>query len=132
MFTSDNNGVIVELPPVPSSGATSLAGSLVFGIDTQGNNALGTATVLTADASFAYVQATYGTTTFQRAALDSGSNAVYFTDSTVKGCTHAVGLYCPDSTLSLSATLKGMNNQTWGAVYRGDAKPCSARTPPRR
>ena len=48
-FTSsgDDNGVIVELPTVPDpDGAASSSGYLVFGIGTQSNNCLGSATVL--------------------------------------------------------------------------------------
>src|SRR5579863_10314000 len=46
-FSTDNNGVIVELPTPPSGGSASLTGGvLVFGIGTETNNALGTATVL--------------------------------------------------------------------------------------
>ncbi|HEY2339773.1 MAG TPA: DUF3443 family protein, partial [Steroidobacteraceae bacterium] len=44
LFATDKNGVIVELPPVGDSGAQEpLQGTLVFGIGTQSNNALGTA-----------------------------------------------------------------------------------------
>ena len=49
LFAKDNNGVIVELPSVSPLGATNLAGSLVFGIGTEANNALGAATVFTLD-----------------------------------------------------------------------------------
>src|SRR4029077_10405500 len=40
-FAIDHNGVIVELPQLSPLGAASLSGSLVFGIGTQANNALG-------------------------------------------------------------------------------------------
>ena len=44
LFASDNNGVALQLPIVPTGGAPSVAGSLIFGIGTQSNNALGSAT----------------------------------------------------------------------------------------
>ena len=44
-FTGDNNGVILELAAVNSTAAT-VSGSLIFGIGTQSNNALGSAAVL--------------------------------------------------------------------------------------
>ncbi len=116
-FSSDDNGVIVELPAVSGSGASTLSGSLVFGINTQTNNTFGSASVLTATTDYAYVQATYGGTVFDNGALDSGSNAVYFTDSSITLCTTAVGLYCPNATLSLSATLKGTNNTMLTAPF---------------
>ena len=40
-FAVDNNGVIVQMPPMPDTGAPSATGTLVFGIGTQSNNALG-------------------------------------------------------------------------------------------
>src|SRR6185312_5610745 len=51
LFQTDNNGVIVEFPSA-REGASTATGTLVFGIGTQGNNALNAATVLTADPSF--------------------------------------------------------------------------------
>lgn len=44
LFVTDNNGVIIELPQV-SALATSVNGSLVFGIGTQSNNGVNGATV---------------------------------------------------------------------------------------
>jgi Protein of unknown function (DUF3443) len=116
-FSADNNGVIVELPPVSGNGQSSLAGVLVFGINTQSNNAFGSASVATADPDTAYVQATYNGTVFNNGALDSGSNAVYFTDNSITLCTVAVGLYCPSSSLNLSATLKGQNSTILSAPF---------------
>src|SRR4029077_17923482 len=46
LFASDNNGVLIELPAV-SGAQPSLSGSLIFGIGTQSNNALGHAAVYT-------------------------------------------------------------------------------------
>ncbi len=116
-FSADNNGVIVELPAVASSGATSVSGSLVFGIDTASNNNFGTASVATASTDLAYVQVTYNGTVFNNGALDSGSNAVYFTDSGIPQCATAKGLYCPNATLNLTATLKGVNNTVLTAPF---------------
>ena len=97
--------------------ARPLAGSLVFGINTQTNNTFGSASVATASTDLAYVQATYNGTVFDNGALDSGSNAVYFTDNSITQCTTAVGLYCPNATLNLSATLKGANGTVLTAPF---------------
>jgi len=48
LFTTDNNGVILELPGAPNP-APSLSGSMVFGIGTQSNNGLGNAQVFAID-----------------------------------------------------------------------------------
>jgi hypothetical protein len=88
-----------------------VSGSLIFGIGTQGNNALGTAKVLTLDA-VGSLTTDYKTQTLQRSFIDSGSNANYFPDSSIATCaqsTHAPGFFCPAQTLNLTATLVGAN-----------------------
>src|SRR5213082_420199 len=107
MFTTDNRGVIVELPAVGSAGATTVSGSLVFGIGTRTNNGLGTATVLPEDPNF-FITATYKGTDYTGGYLDSGSNGNFFTDSSLTVCTSSTttGFYCPGSTMSETATLK--------------------------
>ena len=46
MFSTDNNGVLIQLPALPAAGAATATGSLIFGIGTQSNNGLGNATIL--------------------------------------------------------------------------------------
>ena len=109
-FSGDNNGVIVELPAPPAAGTASLTGGvLVFGIGTEPNNALGTAKVLKASDVTGFVDASFNGATDLNAALDSGSNLNFFTDSGIAGCTTAVGFYCPASTVNLSATLTAVS-----------------------
>ena len=110
LFATDNNGSIIVLPSVSSQGATALSGSLIFGIDTESNNASGSETVLTLDGSGDFTT----TTTFSSAPLntsfiDSGSNGLYFDDSSIAACTNAnfKSFYCPANTLSFTATLTG-------------------------
>jgi Protein of unknown function (DUF3443) len=108
-FAADNNGTIIVLPAVASAGAVTLTGSLIFGIDTQSNNASGTQTVLTTDGN-AQLLMTFKGQALANSFIDSGSNGIYFTDSIVT-CT-ASGLttfYCPASTLNLGLSIQGMN-----------------------
>jgi hypothetical protein len=116
LFTNDHNGVIVELPAVGSAGSTPVSGSLVFGIGTQTNNALGTATVLLADVNTGFITGTYKGTAYVDGYMDSGSNGNFFTD-TLTQCTTATGFYCPASTMSESATLKGAGAATLAAPF---------------
>lgn len=110
-FATDNNGVILALPAIASTGAATASGSLIFGISTQSNNSLGSAAVLSTDASGFF------TTTFDNQALDSsfidsGSNAFFFADSSLTACGSTVPLsdfYCPASTTSLSAVNRGLD-----------------------
>jgi len=88
-FAQDNNGTIIQLPAVPAGGATSVSGSLVFGIGTQANNGLGGATVLTAVTAEAGSSSNhagsfttqFGGQAFPGSFIDSGSNGFYFLDS---------------------------------------------------
>ena len=116
MFAADNNGVIVQLPGVSASGAASVTGSLVFGIDTQSNNALGSATVLPADPNGTIV-AIFPTngTSYSGSFIDSGSNGIFFLSSSATGmpaCPAGNGMegfYCPSNTTSFSAANQGAN-----------------------
>lgn len=112
-FMTDNNGVIVELPAIPDAGALTVTGALVFGIGTQGNNALGGATVLTTDPNQGFIRITYKGVTYPDGFLDSGSNLNYLNDSSIPTCgstTNVSGFFCPSSELSLSAVNEGANN----------------------
>jgi hypothetical protein len=117
MFATDFNGVIIELPSVGSAGATTISGSLVFGIGTRTNNGLGSATVLLFDPTTGAIQATYKSTTYTGGYIDSGSNGSFFIDSTLTQCTTATGFFCPASTMMETATLKGSNGVTATASF---------------
>ena len=118
LFTSDNNGVIVELPPVGSAGAGIITGSLVFGIGTQSNNGLGSATVLPEDPNTGLVSATYKGTAYSHGFIDSGSNGNFFTDSSISPCPMPnQGFYCPTSIIMETATLQGTSTTTSAANF---------------
>jgi hypothetical protein len=109
LFPADNNGTIIELPAVAASGAASVTGSLIFGIDTQANNQSGSQTVLTLDSS-AYLTTIFNGHTLSSSFIDSGSNGIYFDDSNITLCPSPnASFYCPASPQTLSATLQGVN-----------------------
>jgi hypothetical protein len=109
-FATDNNGAIVQLPTVAATGAATVSGSLIFGIDTESNNASGTQTVLTVD-DMAYLTVAYNGQSLADSFLDSGTNGTYFNDSSLAACTQSgiTDFYCPASTQNLMATLTGTN-----------------------
>jgi len=121
-FATDNNGVIVELPAVGANGAAApWNGSLVFGIGTQGNNALGSATKLPADPSSGAISATLNGNTYSFSYLDSGSNANFFPTTSIPSCVGGnAGFLCPQppgTTVNESATLQGTNGMTLAADF---------------
>ena len=115
-FAADNNGAIVVLPSVAAGGASNVMGSLIFGIDTQTDNASGTQTVLTVNDN-AELPMTFNGQTLANSFIDSGSNGIYFSDSSIVTCTappndptsQIVNFYCPASTLTLPISIQGMN-----------------------
>ncbi|CAB3738512.1 hypothetical protein LMG24238_06434 [Paraburkholderia sediminicola] len=109
-FTADNNGVIVQMPPVSNTGASSATGTLVFGIGTQSNNALAATQTFTTDAFGNMNNSVFNGTTVQ-AFFDSGSNAYFFGDSSLALCgSNFAGFYCPSSAQTRSITLGGASS----------------------
>jgi len=109
-FTGDNNGVILELAAVNSTAAT-VSGSLIFGIGTQSNNALGSAAVLLLDNSDNFTTVFSGQN-LTGSFIDSGSNGLFFPNGietgfpgdTIPICTTNTSFYCPASLTPFSAT----------------------------
>ncbi len=122
-FPTDNNGVILQLPAIPTSGEVSDSGYLVFGIGTESNNGLGSVTVLTTNSS-GYITTMYGGQTLSSSFLDSGSNGYFFPDSTIAICSGFTGaseFYCPtNSPLVLTASNQGENGSTTQISFQID------------
>lgn len=104
-FSSDNNGVVLVLPSIASSGAATATGKLYFGIGTQSNNVLGSAVPHGTSSSGLFYVSFNGSSMYGY--IDSGSNGLFFNDSSLTTCTSgtASGWFCPTSTTSLSATM---------------------------
>ena len=114
-FASDNNGVALTMPSVPAGGATTLTGALIFGIDTRTNKAIGSAKVFAANSSGNFTT-TYKGTSLTSSFLDSGSNGLFFSDTTIPRCSASPGFYCPATTLSLTAVNTSANGAASGTV----------------
>jgi hypothetical protein len=115
MFPVDNNGVVLKMDAIGAGGAATASGKLTFGIGTQTNNVLGSATKLTTD-SQGFIVTMFNSQTLSNSFLDSGSNGLYFPDVGVPTCpTNAGGseFYCPTtSPLPLTAANQGQNGAT--------------------
>jgi Protein of unknown function (DUF3443) len=117
LFATDNNGVILTLEAIPTAGQTTATGTLIFGIDTQSNNALGSAFVLTADDAGNFTT-NYKGQVLSSSFIDSGSNGMYFPDSSITICPNtqsnpqASDFYCPSATLSETAIMQGQDGST--------------------
>jgi hypothetical protein len=107
--SKDINGVVLQLGAVTAPGAASVSGTLYFGVGTQSNNALGSATVFPVDTEYGqFINTEYADTNMDMSVLDAGSSAYYFNGSIVQ-CTSSEfeGYYCPSSTTTQTATIQG-------------------------
>ncbi len=105
LFSSDNNGVVLQLPAV-SSVEANITGTMIFGIGTRANNDLGGATVFTLDANDNFTTV-FGGQNLTGSFIDSGSTALFFPDS-LPICTNSTQFFCPPSLVTgLSATNQG-------------------------
>jgi Protein of unknown function (DUF3443) len=105
-FPTDNNGSFLVFPTVAQAGAATVTGSLIFGVDTQSNNASGSQTVLFVDPNSAELTMVYKGTTLSDSFIDSGTNGIYFADSSLATCTDATTFYCVTQNLPLGIQLR--------------------------
>jgi hypothetical protein len=117
LFAADNNGVILQLQSIPSTGAASATGSLIFGIGTQTNNALGSAAVLTTSDT-GFFTTTFNGQLLTSSFIDSGSNGYFFADSSLATCSADAMFYCPPSTVTLSASNQGQNGTVSAVTFQ--------------
>ena len=104
-FTTDNNGVLIELQSVDGESATA-TGSMIFGIGTETNNALGSANVYPINSSNGFFTTTFNSQSLTESFIDSGSNGYFFPDASITQCAGnsiAPGFYCPANTVNLTA-----------------------------
>lgn len=111
LFATDNNGIILRLPDVTAA-QPAASGTLVFGIGTQSNNALGNAAVFAVDSAGNFLHpVVYNNQAYSVAYIDSGSNGTFFNgDGSIPPCRDNGSFYCPAAKLSLSATAQAVNN----------------------
>ena len=132
LFATDNNGTLIDLPAVAGEGEATLTGSLIFGIDTQSNNASGAQSVLAVDPMSGDITIVFNGVPLSQSFIDSGTNGIYFDDSSLAACTEMgfTDFYCPSATQTLTATLTGGNNVSATATFSvGNAYTVAADNP---
>jgi Protein of unknown function (DUF3443) len=123
LFPQDNNGLLISLPSVGATGVATVSGSLIFGIGTHANNALGTAKVFTTDnaGDFTSTFTVNGTPTpYPQSFIDSGSNGFFFLTTAITGfpaCTSSTGFYCPTSVSNIMVTNTGANGTSGPVTF---------------
>ena len=129
LFPTDNNGVIIQLPSVAADGAATVSGYMIFGVDTETNNASGSQTILTVDSTVGDFTTVFNSQSLPMSFLDTGSNGTFFDDSSITACMESgfTDFYCPTSTSDLSATLQGQSGTSVTESFSvGDAETLTA------
>jgi hypothetical protein len=118
LLSMDNNGVIVELPTVPSDGSQSVNGILVLGIGTKTNNVPTGVTTYNTDAFGEITTSLSGT---YSGIIDSGSNGLFFTTPSaglLPNCPSPNSAwFCPLSITTLSAKNEGASGSPSSVVF---------------
>ena len=128
LLAQDNNGVLISLPGIQPTGASSVTGQMLLGVNTQANNTLSSAAhVLTLDpamgqlssASATGIGTSNGTSNgfFSTAYTDSGTSVYELgqTYSLLPACASnsaGTGFSCPTTTLNATVTATSYNNVT--------------------
>ena len=109
-FAVDNNGTLISMPSVPGTGEPTVTGTLTFGIGTQYNNALGSASVIPASSN-GFIVTLFDGYTLKNSYVDSGTSVYTFDDSSITYCSTGsyAGFYCPTNPETLGATNIGQN-----------------------
>ncbi len=103
LLPQDNNGVLVQLPQVASSGAASVDGVVYLGIGTRSNNVPASGTSTYGTNSRGNFTTTFDGKAYTTSFIDSGSNGIFFptpSSGVLAKCTATTSWFCvsPGST----------------------------------
>lgn len=74
-----------------ATGAASVSGTMIFGVGAQSNNAQGSVAVYAIDSVNGNFTTSYNVLPYTDSFLDSGSNGLFFNDSSIAICTGNIG-----------------------------------------
>jgi len=112
----DNNGVLLSFSLPPATGASTLTGQLIFGINTESNNHIpDTFTVYPADPTTLSFTTTYQGRNISESFIDSGSNGFFYHNPYLALCPGSPW-YCPAALSGQHATNTGFDSPNSGLV----------------
>jgi hypothetical protein len=121
LLSSDNNGVVIDLPAVTTGvGQATLQGTVYFGVSTQSNNTPASSAAWYTLTDIGTLSTTYNQTALPNSFIDLGSNGLFFGDSSIPTCKVSTGFYCPTNPLNLSASITGANGTQTTASFTVD------------
>ena len=105
LFPTDNNGVIFDVPGIPATGATNVQGSLYFGIGTEANNQLGSATQYQFPLTAKFDGGTFA------GGVDSGTAYIGFLSDSLVGLPMVGAYYAPLDPTTFTVEMIGANGE---------------------
>jgi hypothetical protein len=105
LFGADNNGVLLQLPAV-SDPQVSVVGTMIFGIGTESNNQLGSASVCDTYPN-GNILTIFNGQSLTSSFIDSGSDGLFF-PGLMPTCSVSTQFYCPPGTRDLQAYNQGV------------------------
>lgn len=101
-----NNGNVISLPSISSTGSKNVNGSIYLGIGNATNNTITPTAIINTDTN-GYINATMNGKSFSQSFLDSGTSIYGITDSSIPLCSQSgfTDYFCPSSTYSTSILL---------------------------
>ena len=115
--STDNNGVMMEFPSVPTEGTASSTGYLVFGVGTQSNNTppAGVSTFLSDNQG--EITTTLNGRTYP-GLIDSGTDVLLFPSTGINnlGSFQSSSFYSPSCNVNLTATMNSSGSATTEGV----------------
>jgi len=120
-FQKNNNGTVISLPGLSTRSASVVEGKLIFGINTELNNQLNDAKRVSLNSTTATFSTIYKNHDYALSYFDSGSNGIYFDDSSINQCadTFYIGYYCPGLSISIDVIFKGVGQEIYGYTFNG-------------
>ncbi|MGZ3744385.1 MAG: DUF3443 domain-containing protein [Pseudobdellovibrionaceae bacterium] len=109
-LSTNNNGLVLQLPSIPSAGSTSASGFVILGIGTEANNSPAKPNFFQVDGNGNF-QTNFNGTSYPSSFIDSGSNGLFFPGpASLPLCADnsgAKGFFCPNTPTTFSATQAG-------------------------
>ncbi|HEY3929803.1 MAG TPA: DUF3443 family protein [Candidatus Koribacter sp.] len=129
-FSSDHNGVVIQMASVGNGGAGSASGTMYFGIGTQSNNTPASGVKVLGLNGYGNFGTSFQSKSYPNSFADTGSNS-YFVgtyDSSTKKASTGIAVcnlgsssnpayfYCPSSELSETATMSSSSSSATKSV----------------
>ena len=115
-FPQHGNGVVIDIPASPDSGAEKIVGTLTFGVGTAPNNQPG-AHLIRLDTK-GLITTRYGGADYPASYIDSGTETYILADEALPRCVGMEWAFCVSPARALTATMVGTDGAEVQVPFR--------------